>query len=70
MKNFRAIIGVIGIIAGIGFSGTAHAGECANYPTVAWLGNLTHEKVFCTPAPALKATEMLIKKSGIARLRD
>ena len=45
MKNFRAIIGVIGIIAGIGFSGTAHAEECANYPTVAWLGNLTHEKV-------------------------
>ena len=45
MKNFRAIIGVIGIIAGIGFSGTAHAGECAKYPTVAWLGNLTHEKV-------------------------
>ena len=45
MKNFKAIIGAIGIIAGIGFSGTAHVGECANYPTVAWLGNLTHEKV-------------------------
>jgi hypothetical protein len=45
MKNFKAILGAIGIIAGIGFSGTAHAGECANYPTVAWLGNLTYEKV-------------------------
>jgi hypothetical protein len=45
MKNFKAILGALGIIAGIGLSGTAHAGECANYPTVAWWGNLTHEKV-------------------------
>ena len=45
MKNFKAILGALGIIAGIGFSGTAYAGDCANYPTVAWWGNLTHEKV-------------------------